>query len=221
MIVIDYDRKNHRQIIQACVRALRAGKVIAYPTDTSYGLACDITNPQAVLKFYRIKEREFKKPVHVVIPSISYAKSIVAWNNTAAVLAKRFWPGALSIILPATFSHGIELVNKSIKRFGARTNTVGLRMPNNQIALDLAATLGEPIPATGANPAGGYDAYSAQDIVDQFRDKKYKPDIIVNAGRLPKRKPSTLVKIDGKKIEILRFGPITSKEINKVLGIRY
>jgi tRNA A37 threonylcarbamoyladenosine synthetase subunit TsaC/SUA5/YrdC len=94
-------------------------------------------------------------------------------------------------------------------------------MPNNKIALDLAATLGEPIPATGANPAGdksgGYDSYSAKDIVDQFSNKKYKPDIIINAGRLPKRKPSTLVKIEGSGVEILRVGPLSKKQIEKVI----
>lgn len=218
MIIIDYDKKNHRRIINACVRALREGKILAYPTDTSYGLACDITNVKAVEKFYKIKERSFKKPVHVIVPSIAYAKSISSWDSKAAKLAKKFWPGALTIILPSK-RHNIELINRSLKKFGAGTASVGLRMPKNKIALDLAVTLGEPIPATGANPAGdksgGYDSYSVNDIIDQFKDKKYKPDIIINAGRLPKRKPSTLVKIDGAKIEILREGPVTKKQILK------
>jgi tRNA threonylcarbamoyl adenosine modification protein (Sua5/YciO/YrdC/YwlC family) len=212
MIILDYTPKKHKEIIAACVHAFREGKVIAYPTDTSYGLGCDITNKKAVLKFYRIKERGFNKPVHVVVPSMAYAKSVSEWNGTATKLVKNFWPGALSIILPRK-QHNMELVNKSLKRFGAGTGTVGLRMPDNRIALDLASSLGEPIPATSANPGGGYDCYKVSDIVEQFKNKKYKPDIIINAGRLPKKKPSTLVKIIENGVEILRQGPVNKKQI--------
>jgi L-threonylcarbamoyladenylate synthase len=86
-------------------------------------------------------------------------------------------------------------------------------MPDNRIALDLASSLGEPIPATSANPGGGYDCYKVSDIVEQFKNKKYKPDIIINAGRLPKKKPSTLVKIIENGVEILRQGPVNKKQI--------
>src|SRR5258706_380087 len=162
MITIDYNRENHRQIINACALALRAGKIVAYPTDTLYGLACDVTNKKAVERFYTIKQRQAKKPVSVIVPSVSFAKSIAEWNSMAQKLAESFWPGALTIILPVAFRHSLELVNRSIERFSAGTKTIGLRMPDNLIALDLAQTLREPIPATGANAAGGGDCYSAQ-----------------------------------------------------------
>ena len=65
MIILDYNIKNHKQIIEACVKALKAGKTVAYPTDTSYGLAVDATNIKAIKKLYALKEREFNKPVEV------------------------------------------------------------------------------------------------------------------------------------------------------------
>ncbi len=218
MITIDYKKSKHKQIIHACVLALKQGKVVAYPTDTSYGLAVDASNIKAVKKLYRIKERDFKKAVHVVVPSKAYAKKISYWNAMAEKLANRFWPGALTLVLSSRY----KVSSKEIQNIlTAKTGFLGLRMPKNQIALDLAKNLGLPITATSANPSaklsGGYDSYSAEDVYIQFKDKKYKPDIIINAGKLKKRKPSTLVKLDGVKYEILRLGPVSESEIKKVV----
>jgi L-threonylcarbamoyladenylate synthase len=216
MIILDYSKKNHKEIIKVCVHALRAGKILVYPTDTSYGLACDITNPKALAKFYKIKERSFKKPVHVIAPSLGFAKRITEWDKRAQTLAQKFWPGPLTLVLK------IKAEDKHLKLLSAGTGFLGLRMPNNIIAWELAQAFRKPLPATSANPSGekssGYDSYSLKDILKQFADKKYKPDIIINAGTLPRRKPSTLVKIDGDKIEILRPGPISKKQILKVVS---
>lgn len=220
MIIIDYKKKHHKKMIHAVSLALKHGKVIAYPTDTSYGLAVDPTNPAALKKFYQIKERSTKKPVHIVVGSIADAKQYAVWNKQAQKLAKKFWPGALSLALPIKF--GVTKKFKFVKLFSAGTKTIGLRMPKNQIALDIVKTLQKPITATSANPSahlsGGYDSYSAEDIIKQFSKQKHKPDIIIDAGKLPKRKPSTLVKIlaDGE-IEILRAGSITKEQITKIL----
>ena len=97
MVIIDYKKKYHKQIIAAAVKALKAGKAVAYPTDTSYGLAVDATSVKAIKKLYKIKGRNFNKPVHVVIPSIAYGKKIARWNPVASKLAKKFWPGALTL----------------------------------------------------------------------------------------------------------------------------
>lgn len=216
MIILDYDENNHKNIIRAVTLALKHGKVVAYPTDTSYGLAVDITNKKAVDLLYKIKDRPKKQPIHLVVSSVSEAKKISVWNKYADKLAKNFWPGALSLVLP--------LASKSISiaQFSGGTGTIGLRMPDNKIAMDLVKALGRPMPAVSANPAGknaGVDSYSAQAIIDQFDKQKYKPDIIINAGRLPKRKPSTLIAIsDDGNHTILRHGPITETKIKKTLN---
>jgi len=222
MVIIAYNKKNHRQIIAACVAAMRAGKIVVYPTDTSYGIACDITNRKAVTRFYRIKQRPFNKPVHLIVPSVSFAKSIAVWSKTATQLSNEFWPGPLTLILPLPTENSMELVRRSVNKFSAGTRTIGLRMPNNTVALGLARALAQPIPATSANPsgtlAGGYDSYSAADVLEQFKDKRDKPDIIINAGILPKRKPSTLIRIVKNNIEILRAGPVTKKQISEAVS---
>jgi L-threonylcarbamoyladenylate synthase len=214
MVIIDYKKQFYKQIIAAAVRALKAGKAVAYPTDTSYGLAVDAGNSQAIKKLYKIKGRNFNKPVHVVVPSVTYGKKIVRWNPTASKLAKKFWPGPLTLVLMLR-AKGIGL-----KMLSAGNITIGLRMPKNKIAQDLAKYLGRPITATSANVSGRPDCYSADDIIGQFKNQKYHPDIIINAGKLPKRKPSTLVSVSGDVIKILRRGPISEKQINSLLNTK-
>jgi L-threonylcarbamoyladenylate synthase len=219
MIILDYQKKNHKQFVHAVMAALIKGKVVAYPTDTSYGLAVDATNRAAIKKLYRIKERQQDKPIHVVVPSISYAKSIGRWDKAAEQIVKKFWPGPVTLVLE------LKAKGAGLKLLSAGTKTLGLRMPKNNIALDLARELGKPITATSANPSalksGGFDSYSANDIVSQFKNKKFKPDIIINAGKLPKQKPSTIVKIVGSKITVLREGPVSEKQLKIALGKQY
>jgi tRNA A37 threonylcarbamoyladenosine synthetase subunit TsaC/SUA5/YrdC len=251
MIIFGYQKKNHKQIVRTCASALRQGKVVAYPTDTSYGLAVDSTNFQAIRRLYKVKQRPFHQPIHIVVPSIAYAKKIVKWNKIADQLAKKFWPGPLTLVLPLTLPSPSghpknlkEILGETLtsrgegkgrewKILSGGTNFIGLRMPENKIALDLVRYLKSPITTTSANPPnslGGYDSYSVRDITEQFKKKKFKPDIIINAGRLIRRKPSTVVKITsplklrggkGGVIEILRKGPISEKQIRKALSIKH
>lgn len=216
MIILEYSERNHKNIIHAVVLAMKHGKVVAYPTDTSYGLAVDISNKKAVEQLYKIKSRSKKQPIHLVVSSIAQAKKLGVWNRYADKLAKALWPGPISLVLPCASA------DSSVKQFSGNTKTIGLRMPDNAIALDLMKRMGQPIPAVSANPSGkinnGVDSYSSKDIIEQFRKLKYKPDIIIDAGRLPKRKPSTLVAVeeDGN-YNILRPGPISETRIKKVL----
>lgn len=212
MIILDYNPKKHKQIIHACTLALKKGKIIAYPTDTSYGLACDATNITSVKKLYALKGRTFKNPVHVVVISKKQAQNLVAWNKIAEKLSRKFWLGAVTLVLP------LRSKNKSILRLSANTGFLGLRMPKNKIALDLVEALKKPVTATSANVSGKPNAYSAEEILKQFKKAKYKPDIILNAGRLPKTKPSTVVKIKEKKAEVLRVGPVSKKQIEKIIN---
>lgn len=211
MIVLDYAKKYHSKIISACVHALKQGKVLAYPTDTSYGLAVDAGNISAIKKLYKIKGRNFNKPVHVVMPSIAYAKKIVKWDKAADKLSRKFFPGPLTLIL------ALKAKGVGYRRLSANSGWLGIRLPNNDIAMDLAKYLKRPITTTSANVSGKKDCYSANDIISQFQNQKYKPDIIINAGKLPQRKPSTLVKIGHDKIEIIRHGPISKKQIYQEL----
>jgi L-threonylcarbamoyladenylate synthase len=191
--------------------ALLNGKIVVYPTDTSYGLACDPANKKGLEKFYAIKGRPKTQPIHVIPPIEFKIKSIVQWNDTAQKLAQKFWPGPVTLVLP------LHSKFKYLRQFCSKDGFLGLRIPNAAIALSLASKLGRPIPATSANTKGEPDCYSVNQIIEQYKGKKYKPDIIIDVGRLPKRKPSTLVKITGSEIEIVRPGPVSKKQIQNAL----
>src|SRR5262249_49072169 len=152
-----------------------------------------------------------KKPTHVVVPTIAAAKRLVHWNNRAQKIANAFWPGSVTMVLP------LKAPGKNFDLLSAGTGTLGLRMPKHKIALDLAKKLGRPITATGANVDKGGDAYSLDDLLKQFQKRRLKPDIIISVGTLPKRKPSTIVKLTEPTLELLRLGPVSLKQIQHVL----
>jgi L-threonylcarbamoyladenylate synthase len=213
MIIFKYSKQQHNQIIQASVKALKQGKIIVYPTDTCYGLAVDVSNIKAIKKLYRLKGRNFNKPSSVVVPSVSSAKKIVKWGSLAQKLAKKFWPGAITIVLE------LRIKNQELRILTAKTNFLGLRLPKNKIALDLAKALNKPITATSANLAGKSECYSVDEIVQQFQHQTTKPDMMIDAGKLPFQKPSTLVKLDDARgVSILRLGPITFNQINNAVS---
>ncbi len=202
MRIIPYKASDHAKIMRECVALLRAGKIIAHPTDTAYGLACDATNVQALRRLYLIKGRPGRKPTHVIVPSIASAKKLARWNSLAGQLAHRWWPGPLTLVLPlksrAAWAHVLA----------SDTGTIGLRDPDSRIARDLARGLKKPVTTPSANVAGKETPYSAEEVIKQFRLRKHKPDVILDDGRLPKRKASTVVRISGNKAEVIRKGPV-------------
>lgn len=219
MIIIDYTKKHHQKIIHACVAALRQGKVVAYPTDTCYGLAVNVKNIRAIKKLYQVKGRSFKKPVSIIPASISGAKKIVVWNKNAEKLAKKFFPGPLTLVLPITRPSPLrgKGEGRGWKILSSNSGFIGIRQPKNNIALDLAKYLKQPITTTSANMSSKPECYSAEELLKQFGKAKYKPDIIINVGRLARRKPSTLVKIENGETIILRPGPISNKQVINLL----
>ncbi|MBI4363534.1 MAG: threonylcarbamoyl-AMP synthase [Candidatus Doudnabacteria bacterium] len=201
--------------ISEAVKILKTGGIVVYPTDTAYGLAVDATNEKAVRKLYRVKGREFKKPIHVIVPTkycntVTYYSKIVRLNSLAEKLIRKFWPGPLTVVLP------LKGRGKSWQILSAGTKTIGIRYPANLMAQALVEPFKRPITTTSANIAGKPDCYSTAEVKKQFAKFKYKPDFYLDGGKLPKRPPSTVVSLVGH-VKILRQGPISEKEIKKAL----
>lgn len=186
-----------------------SGHVIAYPTETSYGLGCDPRDVKAVSRIFKMKGRSDGKPVLLVAASIAQVTKVVdlsrfspASRKTFNHLAKEYWPGALTIILP---------VKKSAKlaRLVAPKGEIAIRVSSSPFASTLAKRHGFPIVSTSANRAGQEPCRSLSAIMKAFPADGLTPDIILDGGSLPRRKPSTLVRIlqDGD-IEVLRLGAI-------------
>lgn len=177
---------------------LRAGGVIAHATETCYGFACDSTNRSALARLYRIKKMSHSKPVSILVWSLEEAEKYGIFSVAAKKLAKKYWPGPLTLIVKRKKTLPVFL-NPGHK-------TVGIRVPAHALSRKLAQKLGRPITTTSANISSMPSPYSVYAIRRQFRGQKLKPDFILDSGRLSKNSPSTILDVTGKKPKIIRQG---------------
>lgn len=192
--------------VREAVAILKQGGVVAVPTETSYGLAADATNASAVRKIYGIKGREKGKPLPLIASSFAQAARYVALHGLAAQIAKKYWPGPVTIVaLIADAALGRALGVKE----------AAVRVPLSKVARSLARRLGRPITSTSANLSDQPASYSGDDVRSAFGGRRHQPDLLLDAGRLPRRQPSTIVRIDGEKIAVLRQGTIRVDAIKK------
>ena len=186
---------------------IKKGGVIAYPTETFYGLGVKYDDISALNKLYGIKHRSWNKALPLIIGEKGEL-DLIASSITAAAekLAKRFWPGPLTILLPA---------RPDISDFiTAKTGKIAVRIPGESFALDLARFLGFPITATSANISGMPPADNAGDVIRYFGDSL---DLIIDCGKTTGEKPSTIVDASGEKIRFLRAGAVSIEDIFNVL----
>lgn len=193
--------------IEQAAEVLKNGGVVVYPTDTTYGLAVDATNSKAINKLYKLKGRDFNKPIHVIFPSLLRASKIVTLNSTARKIIEKYWPGPLTVVLP------IKAWSESWRKLSAKTSTLGIRYPENSIALELSKLFDKPITATSANISDQPNSYSINEVKKQFSNSKLKPDFYLDGGKLKNRPSSTIIQIDGRHVTLLREGPIKYHEI--------
>lgn len=202
----------NKKTIRQAIRILKQGGSVVFPTETAYGLAVDTSNKKAIKKVFNIKQRSPEKSLPWIAASLAMAKKYVKFSPLAMKLAKKYWPGPLTMVLPNRF----DRLTAGKKGRG----TVALRVSANKIAKRLSAGLDKPIISTSANISGLPTCYSAGVVLKQFAKKSLAPDLILDAGQLPKRQPSTIIKITRGKIKILRQGKIKLPPTFKVVGSR-
>jgi len=175
--------------------------VVAFPTDTVYGLGADAFNSKAIDLLFEKKIRDSSKAIAILLGNINHLSKVTTdINPTAKLLAKSFWPGALTIIL---VSH--PKLPKNISPLP----TVGIRMPNHPIALILLSQYG-PLATTSANISGGANPNTAQDVFSQLGNRI---PLIIDDGKTPGGLPSTVVDCTKEEPKILREGPISQQQI--------
>lgn len=200
-------KKNTEEAVARANLVLRAGGVVLYPTDTLYGLGADAFSDEAVAKVCAIKGRDEKKPIHCIVPDIEAAEAYVEVNELARKLAEKFLPGPLTLVLKknANIDSGIA---KNIE-------TIGIRIPRNDFCIQLAAAFG-PYTTTSANLAGAADQRKVEDILAQLGERASLIDLVIDAGELPKRQPSTVVDVSSGQLNMLREGAIPASEIGEI-----
>jgi len=191
-----------KQVAQG-IYILKEGGIVAFPTDTVYGLGAAVNLPQAVARVYQIKERPKNMPLPLLLADKSQISEVAeAVPPVARLLADKFLPGALTMVL---------LKSKSVPDTvtgGGRT--VAIRIPAHPVPLALARGLGTPIIGTSANLSGQPSALTAEEVDKQLDGRV---DLIIDGGRCPGGKESTIVDLTGETPVILREGAISKKEL--------
>jgi tRNA threonylcarbamoyl adenosine modification protein (Sua5/YciO/YrdC/YwlC family) len=180
--------------IARAVEMLRDDGVVVYPTDTVYGLGCDITSKRGVERIVRVKGRDPKKPMSFVCADLTHISRYARVSNFAYRILKRFLPGAYTFVLEASREVPKLLLTKQ--------KTVGIRVPDHAVALALVRELDNPILSTSANRTGGEPLNDPKEIQDVLGKEV---DAILECGVLP-RMPSTVVSLVDDRVEVLRQG---------------
>ena len=198
--------------LKKAFEVLEQGGVIAHATETCYGLACDMTNPNAVAKLFAIKQRAEDQPVSALFASIDDAKKYVEWNAEAQKLADKHLPGPLTMILNKQDAVPTLFTVPQRKTKNEKRKTVGIRLSSHPLAQQLASQFGRPLSTTSANLHSKPNPYSAQEILDQFSKEQEQPDLILDSGTLPKAEPSTVIDLSREERQIIREGDLLFSE---------
>ena len=196
--------------VHRAAKIIKRGGVVAFPTETVYGLGADAFNEKAVCRIFEVKKRPSFDPLIVHVASMREA--VLLWSSVpdaAKVLMQKFWPGPLSIVLPKS-SRVPDVVTSGLE-------TVAVRMPAHPVALELIRKAGCPIAAPSANLFGYTSPTAALSVAEDLGDKI---DAVLDGGPSTVGLESTVVKIEGGKIYLLRPGGVSVEAIEKALRLK-
>ncbi len=199
---------DNKGILKA-VELLNASEIVAFPTETVYGLGADIYNDGAIAKIFAAKQRPEFNPLISHVSSMEMVQDIAEINPKMRELAEIFWPGALTFILPR------KKVSKVSKLVTAGLDTIAVRMPNHKIALELIRSFGKPLAAPSANSSGKLSPTSPAHVMKSLKDKI---PLILAGGRSMIGLESTVIDLTGNTPVIVRFGGISIEQIEGVIG---
>lgn len=179
---------------------LRRGEVVASPTETAYGLLADARSKSAVKKIFKIKGRTVKQATALVVADYKMANKYGFFSPLARKLARKYWPGPITLVVPAKGRLAVGVVQN---RF------VGMRVPKHRWLRQLVKKFNHPLTATSANISGQANIYNSRQVLHLLKRRGLK--VLVDGGNLPRRKTSTVVRIKGQQLEVLRTGAIKIK----------
>lgn len=198
------------QAIDKAVRLVQDGGLVAFPTETYYGLGVDPFNTDALQRLFHVKKRAAHLPILVLVGSVDQAATLAArpLPDSFYLLAQHFWPGPLTLVcsalpqLPSALTGG--------------TGTIGMRHSSGEVAGRLVDALGAPITATSANISGRSPAANAEQVAHYFHNSV---DMVIDGGQTPGVKGSTLVLCTDTSVRCLREGALSRSAINEVLPL--
>jgi L-threonylcarbamoyladenylate synthase len=198
-----------KETIEAAAAKLRDGEIVAFPTETLYGLGANALDAQAVAKVFAAKRRPSANPLLVLVPDLDRAQDFAVINATARRLAEAFWPGALTLVLLKRPDCPLA------EKVTAGLHTVAVRVPGHAVAVALLARSGLPIVAPSANRSGHASPTTAAQVEAELGDS---PAMILDGGPTPLGSASTIVSLAGAVPVLLRQGALPREAIEQVLG---
>jgi L-threonylcarbamoyladenylate synthase len=193
--------------IEKAATAIQNGGLVVYPTDTVYGLGCDPFDEKSVNRLATVKGRT-KGNFPVLVATLSRARELGDIAGDVEMLALRYWPGPLTIVVPSQATLPLQIIGPE--------KTVGLRIPGRQDTLDLISKSGGTLVGTSANISGNPSLRNAEDAFKVFEGKV---DVVLNGGITSTGLESTVVKQTKSGIQVLREGAIGSTDLRKALGV--
>jgi L-threonylcarbamoyladenylate synthase len=202
-------KESDKGSIENMIKILSLGGIVAFATDTIYGLACDASNDKAVNKLYKLKGRTRNKAIALFVENTSEAAKVVNFGLKSTIIARNFMPGPITLILEEKNS---GLLSKMLNEDKL---DIGIRIPDHNFSLNLLRDFSGFLAVTSANISNQSCATNIDEIKNYFKDEI---DLIIDGGNCCK-KSSTVLKINESsgELKILREGPITKKEIIKIL----
>ncbi len=201
ILVVRADDADPGAIAEAAA-SIRSGRIVVYPTDTFYGLAADPRNAAAIDRLFEVKGRDRRQPSPLIASSLEQAGEAVELNDVARALAERFWPGPLSLVLPAR-----TVIQRSA--LGGH-DTAAIRVPAQSIARALASAATFCITATSANLSGRPPARSSADLSSALLERV---DVVLDGGRAPGGAPSTIVDVTTDVPRLVRTGAVAWERV--------
>jgi len=195
------------KISEIAAEVLENKKVIVYPTDTLYGLGANALDENTILKVYEIKKRNRNKPLPIITKGIKMVRKIACVDSKVEKILNKIWPGPITIVLRKKDIIPYVLTGNS--------ETVAVRIPDNEFILALMNKIDFPIVATSANISGERNLLDPSKIISKFRDSKLKPDLFINAGKVKYPKPSTIIDLTTGIPKILRVGIVGMNEMKE------
>jgi len=185
-----------KNAISVAIEILNEGGIVVCPTDTVYGFLADATNKKAVENIYKIKERPLSKPLPVFVKNIQVAKKIAVISKDQEKILNKKWPGRFTFVLERY---------RDIKLYGVDSGTIALRIPKYNFLNNLLEKIDKPLVQTSVNASGEKPLIKIGEIIKQFKDNKINLGLIINAGNLPKKKPSRLIDLSNRGQKVLRY----------------
>ena len=203
--------KNYDDVIAEACRVLRLGGAVIYPTDTIYGLGANACDSLAVDQIFKIKKRSYSKPLPIIARNIKWVEALAFLNTKTRKAVESVWPGAVTVVLLDR--------NQVSSLVTAGGSSVGVRIPDFVFTDRLLGRFGYPLTATSANISGEEATNDVNKIVTRFESSTCLPNLIIDAGILPKSKPSTVVDLTSGLPKVLRVGPSKPEQLLKLLSL--